>query len=351
MRQIPVRERKEGRIYIEDSSDLPFEKFEISGNDTQETREGYNLFDEKSFVENNSEYYELENGEINSTKIDQRSTNFTWGTYLEEGTYTIITTNNCNIRIYQADSLPMSTSANVNTIASVNNKKTYTFTNSQKYVAIKLFSPNSVVPYRIGNVMIIKGTEEKTYEAYGIMPSIDYPSEIKTIKNKINILVDNGVQANENNYQLQKIRIPVQQEMLEGDKFIKDGIWYEKHNWNKIDSYNGEEITNEYKSSTGELSIGATIYYKSDMPVLLLCTEEQTKELEKIEKLYTYKNITNIYSIDEVSPILDIKYYKDLETIFEQQNSRLSAIEELLSTTTTSAMLLDNIQSDLESEV
>lgn len=161
----------------------------ISGNNKQETREGYNLFDEKSFVENNSEYYELENGEINSTKIDQRSTNFTWGTYLEEGTYTIITTNNCNIRIYQADSLPMSTSANVNTIASVNNKKTYTFTNSQKYIAIKLFSPNSVVPYQIGNVMIIKGTKEKTYESYGIMPSPDFPSKVNGVKNNVEIII------------------------------------------------------------------------------------------------------------------------------------------------------------------
>ena len=72
------------------------------------------------------------------------------------------------------------------------------------------------------------------------------------------------------------------------------------------------------------------------------------------EKLYTYKNVTNI-SVDNELATLDITYKKDLETMFNNQakeyNERLSNIESLLNTTSTSALLLDNLESDLEKEV
>lgn len=270
------------------------------------------------------------------------------------------------------------------------------------------------------------------YEQYGIMPSPDFSSDVKMVKDNINIIINNGLETTDTNHKSQKITIPVQQAMLKGDGFIKvDGVWNEIHNWKKsvidgidpgnfysytqITSAIGSDLIGIVCSATGKKINGAIIsenlstkvlgsaidttntenvrffegvashtattqivfslkksrlnsddingvmsylksnninvWYEVSNPSYVECTEEQIKELEKIEKLYTYKNITNICSTNEVSPILDIKYYKDLETIFEQQNSRLSAIEELLSATTTSAMLLDNIQSDLESEV
>lgn len=72
------------------------------------------------------------------------------------------------------------------------------------------------------------------------------------------------------------------------------------------------------------------------------------------EKLYTYKNVTNI-SVDNELATLDITYKKDIETMFNNQakeyNERLSNIESLLNTTSTSALLLDNLESDLEKEV
>ena len=72
------------------------------------------------------------------------------------------------------------------------------------------------------------------------------------------------------------------------------------------------------------------------------------------EKLYTYKNVTNI-SVDNDLATLDITYKKDLETMFNNQakeyNERLTNIESLLNTTSTSALLLDNLESDLEKEV
>lgn len=81
-------------------------------------------------------------------------------------------------------------------------------------------------------------------------------------------------------------------------------------------------------------------------------TPEQQAVIDKI--LYTYKNVTNI-SVDNDLAILDITYKKDIETMFNNQakeyNERLSNIENLLNTTETSALLLDNLENDLKKEV
>lgn len=81
-------------------------------------------------------------------------------------------------------------------------------------------------------------------------------------------------------------------------------------------------------------------------------TPEQQAVIDKI--LYTYKNVTNI-SVDNKLAMLDITYKKDIETMFNNQakeyNERLSNIENLLNTTETSALLLDNLENDLKEEV
>lgn len=97
---------------------------------------------------------------------------------------------------------------------------------------------------------------------------------------------------------------------------------------------------------------GATIQYKLDKEEIIPYTPEQQAVIDKI--LYTYKNVTNI-SLDNDLATLDITYKKDIETMFNNQakeyNERLSNIESLLNTTSTSALLLDNLESDLEKEV
>ena len=94
------------------------------------------------------------------------------------------------------------------------------------------------------------------------------------------------------------------------------------------------------------------VYYKLAEPVDLELTEKQ-KEVKK-RKLYTYEDITNVSLNDELASckltyVQDVK--KLLEKQAEQQNARLDNIEALLSTTETSALLLDNMQTDLEKEV
>lgn len=88
-------------------------------------------------------------------------------------------------------------------------------------------------------------------------------------------------------------------------------------------------------------------------PQLLECTEAQSKVLDEIyNKAHTYKNITNISAESaEVNPIINVKYLKDTETEHNKLQAQIDEIKQLLSTTETSALLLDNIQKELESEV
>ena len=119
----------------------------------------------------------------------------------------------------------------------------------------------------------------------------------------------------------------------------------------------GEELTinnysqafRKYINDNGPFKI----YYLLAEPELIECTEAQSKVLDEIySKAHTYKNITNISAeSSEVNPTLNIKYLKDPETEHNKLQAQIDEIKELLSSTTTSAMLLNNMQTDLESEV
>lgn len=81
-------------------------------------------------------------------------------------------------------------------------------------------------------------------------------------------------------------------------------------------------------------------------------TEEQQTQRDQLQNAKTYKTVTNVFTDNaevEMNYIADTKTYVDNE--INSIKEQLNTINELLSTTTTSAMLLDNMQSDLESEV
>ena len=90
------------------------------------------------------------------------------------------------------------------------------------------------------------------------------------------------------------------------------------------------------------------VYYKLAEAINLELTTEQKAVRE--QKLCTYKNITNISLSDELASI-DVEYKKDLETEHNKLQNEIDEIKQLISTTETSALLLDNLQKDVESEV
>lgn len=91
------------------------------------------------------------------------------------------------------------------------------------------------------------------------------------------------------------------------------------------------------------------IYYPAEVPELI--DLGQLTELPK-----TFNGINNIWAETNLGNTeIEIEYVQDVKKLLEkqaeQQNARLDNIEALLSTTQTSALLLDNMQEDLEKEV
>lgn len=91
------------------------------------------------------------------------------------------------------------------------------------------------------------------------------------------------------------------------------------------------------------------IYYPAEVPELI--DLGQLPELPK-----TFNGINNIWAETNLGNTeIEIEYVQDVKKLLEkqaeQQNARLDNIETLLSTTQTSALLLDNMQTDLEKEV
>lgn len=119
----------------------------------------------------------------------------------------------------------------------------------------------------------------------------------------------------------------------------------------------GEELTinnysqafRKYINDNGPFKI----YYLLEEPELIECTEAQNKVLDEIyNKSHTYKNITNISSESaEVNPIVSLKYLKDVEAEHNKLQAQIDEIKQLLSTTETSALLVNNLEKDLRMEV
>ena len=450
-----VGEAEGESIDLNDSSNARFNKFEIGGNHKQESREGYNLL-------NNVLQSQTING-LTVTVNDDKSvkvagtatanTNLVFdrhGGKIEAGTYTL---KDCQTFVESDENKGWWTEGQTRTFTS---EVTISGSGFYKYYAANTVVNETLYP------MLIAGSELKPYEPYGAMPSPDYPSEVKTVKDSVEVKVvnknffdinkitqnifywqnQNQITSNSNwnmsdyikaskndnftisfklnnstdtqiNYsyynsdkkliggigsqtitttksftiidnqdikyirvgyrndkgmydiqiekgstatdfvehQEQTITMPVQQEMLQGDYFD----WVnekEVHIWNKIESYSGETITSEYISTTGQLTTGATIYYKLSTPTQLDFTDEQKAVAKQIkETLHTYKNVTHIYSDDEVSPIVNVEYAKDPNAQNNNLQNQIDEIKQLISTTQTSAMLLDNLQKEVESEV
>ena len=91
------------------------------------------------------------------------------------------------------------------------------------------------------------------------------------------------------------------------------------------------------------------VYYALATPEIIDLGQlpELPKTFEGINNIWAETNLGNTEI--EIEYVQDVK--KLLEKQAEQQNARLDNIEALLSTTETSALLLDNMQTDLEKEV
>lgn len=117
----------------------------------------------------------------------------------------------------------------------------------------------------------------------------------------------------------------------------------------KLANINTLEELKQYLSTTN-----IKLYYKSTHETKLPCTEEQSAVLDELNNLDLFEGVNNIITAENIAKmklyyIANAKKYIDKET--SDIKEQINTINELLSTTGTSSLLLDNLQSDLESEV
>ena len=89
----------------------------------------------------------------------------------------------------------------------------------------------------------------------------------------------------------------------------------------------------EYKQLTAEdfktwLSTHNTeVNYLLSIPIDLPCTSDQTEILEQICKSISYNEQTNIYSIDKVSPMFNVKAYRNMNSSLNNLEARIELLE------------------------
>ncbi len=161
-----------------------------------------NFMDVRDYVEKNSDYYTIDEDEnVTCIKVDNRSGSFTYYIELPLGTYTLCTTNPCNLRVFESDdnsfpSMPVTFQRN--------GKNNIVFTTTKPFVAIKTFS--NTLPYEIGKIHLFEGSNaDEYYELASIDDvkdelQIDDTGNVTLVKKVEKIIMDDS-----RNYQLSSL--------------------------------------------------------------------------------------------------------------------------------------------------
>ena len=198
-------------VTLEGTLEARFKELKICGNSKQEVREGYNKFNYKDIQ---SDAFTLNNGDGSFTTKDKKEVfllnangasialeNFSLlaGDYfvyfkvkttdtVTLGNFYICTTDNEEIKKNYGKQINQTLNANTETVI----KTTVTLENDKKAVGFVGYSKDSAkTTWTISDIMICEGTIEKPYEQYGASPSLDYPSEIKTVKDSADVTICN----------------------------------------------------------------------------------------------------------------------------------------------------------------
>mgnify|MGYP004532549939 CR=1 FL=1 len=298
-------------------------------------------------------------------------------------------------------------------------KKTYTIPDdisNIKSVALGIYCNNSNVnkstSISITKPMLIFGNEEKSYERYGITPSIQFPAEIEP--KHPNIEISNEEESVHINLNAELYGIKDFKDEIVRNKLIKyiknleltgteeilkssrDNLFYiqleniictsnvniksglilsncfknesytDLRNYTKdygievylnriyfriLDFNTVEEVKNKLKELY-DSNNAVKIYYILSDPETFELTEEQKQQLDKF-KLFDGAN-----NILIENGTLSFKYNKSIQKVLEEKDDKINDLQNqiddikaLLNTTNTSALLLSNLENDLESEV
>ena len=197
-------------IHIDNSTGSRFNALEISGNEKQDTREGYNLFDIlNATIQNQDKGVTITKNNDGSITANGTPTadwivfvrDYGIGSKLEDGqTYTLWQENYAE---EDMEGLYVQVIANPNE-GSTQTQKRYDASTIKKTFTVDKTNYNYQLVIQTGQIskagtfenyknryMLYKGTDDKEFELYGAMPSFDYPSEIKAVEDNIHLKICN----------------------------------------------------------------------------------------------------------------------------------------------------------------
>lgn len=195
-------------LHVTDASTLPA-KLDIRGNQRQATREGYSLWDYLNVLKASAGGLTIEkdyengyitvNGMPSKDYVSIVSTAYITN-LLEDGQrYTLWQENYQNeetagiyLQVTRTDdngtTRYYSLSNSATFLVDKSNNASYSITLQTSSVD----GTGTLTNYR-NRYMLYKGTDEKSYELPGASPSLDYPSEVRTVGDNVNVLPNNAV--------------------------------------------------------------------------------------------------------------------------------------------------------------
>lgn len=185
----------QGIIAVNDMSQFPA-NIDIKGYDSQKTREGYNLAKISNYDTTFSGIAlksNLEEGYISATGISTGLSTPVVTATLPVGDYVFSGGPANGSASTQRLSIYKYINEQYSFLSTIWGDNTYTVHVDEETT----FRFNYVIPSgtTVNNEkiypMIVSGTETKPFQVYGVMPSVEYPSEIKTVKDEVNVVVSN----------------------------------------------------------------------------------------------------------------------------------------------------------------
>ena len=316
-----------GGIKVTDSSRVPVVRFTMWGKTEQRKTTGKNLIDIKGEITFSKGTFDIKDNLIDCTLAD------TWGgSYImfskeyPAGEYTFSADKMKNDTVQKIAILltvePLSNSAD----ACVFNDyyKKYLIKNGKtlsRDITFKVDSPFEIgIPFSgdndvvgetlsIKNIQLERGASATAYEPYSggfPSPSPDWEQPIEITDQPVTVTVKGGTEQ-------QSITLIPPRPFTKWDKLEKvDGVWCWAYQSEHILSYSAESITGEYFSTTGELSAGAEVYYKADVPENIPLSPSEQAQLNALTMYAPETEVTNTGGCNmELTYTVDTKSYVD----------------------------------------
>ena len=281
---------------LTDSSDKLFRGLRVFGRSTQAKTTGAQLFDVtnvdmKTIL--NIDGTTNANGSIHTSGFIKVSPNTT---------YSVSKTRQNRGKFYNLEKKPLTTDKFDFELS--NNGDKFTTLESVEYVRFSIYETVD-----LNTLMMNQGDTLKPYEPYSggfHSPSPDYPQPIEITDQPVTVTIKGGTEQ-------QSITLTPPRPFTKWDKLEKvDGVWCWVYQSRWVESYTDESITGEYISTTGELSAGAEVYYKADVPENIPLPQSEQDKLNAITMYEGTTEVTNTGGCNmELTYTVDTKSYVD----------------------------------------